>query len=380
MTERPGADAELVEWLQAQRWFGAKGRDLAGAGVVAAIDLAPGLELAVAEVVFAAGTHELYQLLPLDDPAAGRRLAGLLRDEATVTGAGDAEVRFRWFDEAGRPSADPEVRPMGAEQSNSSIVVDGAWALKAFRRLEAGDNPELEMLRFLTERDFDAIAPLSGAYELQSELVDATLGVVQRFVAGGRDGWELVLDALAERPRGGRPGRPRGARPGHRADAHRPGLRQLGPRLRAGGAQPGGARAADRHDRRGDRARLPGPAARGRRPGADPRPRAGDPRPPRAADPARGRAAGSSASTATCTWGRRCTSPTAPPTAGTGPASPWVVLDFEGEPARPLLERRRKRSPLRDVAGMLRSFAYAGSAARIQRGTEHARGVGGRRA
>src|SRR5262249_13169895 len=63
-----------------------------------------------------------------------------------------------------------------------------------------GINPDLEMLRFLTERGFANIAALGGWYEYSGGPLRATLGIVQEFVEGGLDGWELAPDEIGPRP------------------------------------------------------------------------------------------------------------------------------------------------------------------------------------
>ena len=240
---------------------------------------------------------------------------------------------------------------IGAEQSNTSLVFDSAVILKAFRRLEPGDNPELEMLRFLSARGSEHPRP-GGWYEYEGRRHDATLGVVQRFVEGGRDGWELALDELGSDPEAfperltalgdvvGRMHTALGSDPSDPAFApEEPSAEGLGiitatideqieqafldlPR-----DEPSVEPILGRGEEVRDRLRLLSHLGAGGR--------------------------------LIRHHGDLHLGQTLLADAG------WIVLDFEGEPARPLRERRRKRSPLRDVAGMLRSFSYAASAAEI---------------
>ncbi len=129
------------------------------------------------------------------------------------------------------------MRPVGVEQSNSSVVFGEALILKAFRRVEPGVNPELELLRFLSDRGFPNIASLAGWYEYEGRLLDATLGILQEYLAGARDGWELTLERARLRPRGA-DRRAARARRGHRRPALRARLgglaiRRSSPRSRA---------------------------------------------------------------------------------------------------------------------------------------------------
>ena len=247
---------------------------------------------------------------------------------------------------------------MGVEQSNSSIVFADETVLKVFRRLEPGINPELEMLRFLTEHGFESIAPLQGYYEYESRSLTATLGVAQRFMAGAVGGWELALDRIGTDPAAflislGALGQVTAAL--HNAlasDNEDPAFAPEEP------SQEALALLVATLDEDIDRVFLRLPDDERVAPLVGPRP--GRPRADLPARPARDRRAADP-------HPRRL--PPRPDTARRWPrADPgWLIIDFEGEPARPLFERRQKNSPLRDVAGMLRSFAYAASASAIQR-------------
>jgi maltokinase len=354
----------LIDFVTSQRWFGSKTREVSHAQVVDCAALQEGLELQLVEIRFDTGTHETYQLVTrgddldaLDDAKQVRELVHLMRTNAKVA-CGDGVVQFAavdWF--AGSGFELRNTRVMDAEQSNTSIVFDDELILKVFRRLEAGVNPELELLRFLTSRNFGNIARLAGWYEYAGRQMDATLGILQQFVANGEDGWERALATMDDgterfldslRDLGRVTGRMHAVLG---SDANDPAFSPEETSAESLGL----LTATVDEEIESIFIDLP----------------EGDPE----LDPIRGRGEEVRERLRLLTN-----------LGGAGRVirhhgdfhlgqtlwadGDWVILDFEGEPARSLPERRRKRSPLRDVAGMLRSFAYAASATTLMRGTE----------
>ena len=205
-------EQQLIEYVTEQRWYGSKSRSVSHSQVLDFVTLReadPEYALALVEIRFDTGQHEIYQLLVarqdgelqldgLQDPALARELVHAVRANLTLQGD-DGSVEFRTvagFAGLGREMT--EARSVGAEQSNTSVVFDDELILKVFRRLEPGINPELEMLRFLTEHGFPNIAALGGWYAYSGGPTAATLGILQEFVEGGRDGWELGLEEIGD--------------------------------------------------------------------------------------------------------------------------------------------------------------------------------------
>src|SRR5215213_4934033 len=351
-------DAMLVPYLQSQRWYGAHSREVHGAAVVDSVPLCDdgSMRVVLVELLFDTGTHDLYQLLVRErdgqvfeatgDPDVATGLVALTADRATVAGA-DGHISFDSIRPI-TPPAEPVARPLRGEASNTVVVVDDLL-LKTYRRVRAGVNAELDMLLFFAEHGFAHVPELAGWYGYEGERVQATLGLLQRFVPDAVDGWELGRRELASAS---------GAFLGEleqlgavvgamhavlASDASDPAFAPEEATIESAGLV--SARIDEEidstFDELGDRDEFAPLVGR--------RGQAHDLVVASASSGAMGRTIR--------THGDLHLGQALRHDGG------WMVIDFEGEPARGATMRRHKAAPLRDVAGMLRSLSYLASAA-----------------
>jgi maltose alpha-D-glucosyltransferase/alpha-amylase len=304
--------------------------------------------------------------------AAGRTVeseAGRLRFEPTAAFAAIA----------GQDYATLPARVLGADSSNTSVALGERLLFKALRRLQPGINPEVEIGAYLTDVEpLRSVSHVAGAVYFDTpDGTTFTLGVLQEFVPNQGDGWRFAreyLEHYLER---------QGASTEAAADNEHGGflsmIATLGRRtaeLHLALAREHGAPDFDPEpvsaDVLGDWARRIEGDIRDtlQRLAA-----ARDRLPPTAVPLAERLLAAADALTARI---RECAAADTHGLCRTRhhgdyhlgqvlvAKNDFVIVDFEGEPQRPIPERRAKHSPLRDVAGMLRSFDYARHAARAK--------------
>ncbi len=402
----------LPAYVAKRRWFAAKGERLEAVRIAYATPMPHDPDVLMAEIVvdLPGSRQEEYALplaiawedqnvgplgqqLALARVRRGRRIGYLtdgfavdamttgvlrmLREAATLPLPGGGELRFVPTSRMAEVEvgADPEIRRLSAEQSNSSQIVGDAAVLKIVRKVLAGVHPEGEMTRYLTERGFGNTAPLFGEVVRHSpDGTPHTLMIVQGFVRNQGDGWGWTLDYLertSDDLTAGDGTQPADQALGDYAVFAASIGRRLG-ELHAALSQP-----SDDPAFRSDVAdeAIVDEWAAGAVEQIDMafellgRPREWpDEETHRLAEALlqRREALGEAV--------RRLAR------AGAGSLRTRIhgdfhlgqvlvvqndayIIDFEGEPARPMEQRRAKSSPLRDVAGLLRSFDYAAAAA-----------------
>ncbi|HET6358699.1 maltokinase N-terminal cap-like domain-containing protein [Streptomyces sp.] len=367
----------LLAWLPRQRWFAGKGHPLTGFSLVSATELLPldsktgpgllHLLVRVQQTGLPAGSsQDCYQLLlgvrrtlppglapalighMAEGPLAGRtvyeglydpRLAELILERLRTPGA-LGPLRFDRFEAAGVIPGGLTARPLEAEQSNSSLVYGDAYILKLFRRVHPGSNPDLELPLALARAGCGRVPAPVAWYEATAP-EPYTLGVLQPFLHGSRDGWLLALESLAD---GGAFTKEARALGRVTAEVHTALAKEL-PTVML--RRPQAEHLAQAMTARLDAAAQAVPALLP----YVPRLRAAFD-----AIAALGRRG--------CAWRAQRVHGDlhlGQTLRGGGPHAEghWSVIDFEGEPARPLGERRRPQPTVIDVAGMLRSFDYA---------------------
>ena len=281
------------------------------------------------------------------------------------------------------------VRAPGAQSSNTVVTLGQRLFLKGYRRLHPGINPEIEMGRFLTEvAGFTNTVPIAGVVEYTGkDAKTTTLAVLQGYVENQGDAWTYTVDYLKRffdqyGTAGAAPEPAAEAHGGYLALMHTLG-RRTGELHRALASRTGNAAFDPEPIQQQDVAAWIGSAREEVSATFDLLKRRRDSLAAAAqadADLLLGRREQVLQRIETCAQNRT----DAVMTRYHGDyhlgqvllaQNDFVITDFEGEPARPLAERRRKHSPLRDVAGMLRSFNYATYTALARSATEQPEAV-----
>ncbi|WP_415773425.1 maltose alpha-D-glucosyltransferase [Paraburkholderia sp. J8-2] len=223
----------LPSWLSRRRWFASKDKPLRAVRLAALTTIyGAGFAFTEIEAELADGTSERYVLpiaitwgteittplhiqLALSRVRRGRTVGYLtdafslpwfaygvlrkLRERAAVPTVQQSTIRFEpteRLDELDLGDT-PEVRWLAAEQSNSSLVIAETLVLKIVRRLMAGVHPEAEMSRYLTKLGYANTAPLYGeVVRVDPAGVPHTLIIVQGFIDNQGNAWDWALDYL----------------------------------------------------------------------------------------------------------------------------------------------------------------------------------------
>ena len=320
-----------------------------------------------------AGGERLLAVDALLDPDFAQSLYALLAGQASLPGSGETgpqgQLRFCHTEVFAPVAAEKNpregVRVVASEQSNSSVIYGDAFILKLFRRLEHGPNPDLEVLRFLTERsDFRHVPLVAGYAEEETGGAVTALAALQTFMPNEGDAWQYTLYRLHELY--GAPDQAPQLLAGLLRDAEQLGrvTGGLHVALAEGAGEDFGPepitdgdvrRWSERVAREADETLelLAGSEVAS---GAYDLRRAVLERRAALMDSARGLDALAGDSVKIRFHGDYHLGQVLVR------GGDFIILDFEGEPARTLPERRAKHPALRDVAGLLRSLSYAAAA------------------